>query len=432
MQENHHFRFTSVKAGEGVSAHVLPTRKFKTTTICLIIGRDLDERASHAALLGEVLKRGSAKYPDMRAIAGQTEEMYGASFGCGVSRIGGKQALVLRLIMPNEHFLPARTRLLERGFDFIEEMLLRPLASAGAFNKDVVRREKTNLQARIASLVNSKFEYAQRRCIEEMCRRERFRFYEYGNVEGIARLTPRMLFAFYGELLETRPVDVYVVGDVDERKVVERVRRMIKGRKPGHYSFAVPEPEPSPRGPRTVTEKQEMEQTRLCMGLRTHTSVRDADFPAAMMYDVLLGGYSHSRLFRVIREKEGLAYDVYSHIEDSKGLMIITAGLEKRNLKKALRIIGEQMAGLRAGRISRDEMAKTRKNAVTRFMSIADLPLLLIQDHYSEMVNGAVACLDEWVERIKGVTAADVKAIAEKVTIDTIYVLEPRGKKRTR
>jgi predicted Zn-dependent peptidase len=207
---------------------------------------------------------------------------------------------------------------------------------------------------------------------------------------------------------------------------------MMKSRKPGDYSFAAPEPEPSPRGSRTVTEKQEMEQTRLCMGLRTHTSLRDADFPAAMMYDMLLGGHAHSRLSRAIREKEGLAYDVYSHIEDSKGLMIIGAGVEKRNLRKALRIIGEQMDDLRAGGISRNEMAETRKNAVMRFMYVADSPLLLIQDHYSEMVNGAVASLDEWLERIKGVTAADVKAIAEKITVDTIYVLEPRGGKKAR
>jgi predicted Zn-dependent peptidase len=425
MQERHHFRFTSIKAGEGVSAHVLPTRKFKTTTICLIIGRDLDERASHAALLAEVLKRGSAKYPDMRVIAEEMEEMYGASFGCGISRIGGKQTLTMRLTLPNERFLPRRTRLLDRGFNFMQEMLLRPLASHGAFNKDVVKREKANLQARIFSLLNDKMGYAQRRCIEEMCRTERFRFYEYGEVAKVARITPRALFDFYKELLATRPADVFVVGDVDCEKIAERVERMFKGRKPGGYFFAEPEPEPPSRSPRKVMEKQDMEQAKLCMGLRTHTTVRDPDYAAAVMYNGLLGGFSHSRLFRSIREKEALAYDAHSYLENSRGLMIVGVGMEKRNLGKVARVIEAQMDEIRDGKISRDEMNKTRKSVITRLRSSVDSPLQLMHLHYSQMVNGVNICLDEWVKRISAVAAADVKALAGKVAIDTIYVLSP-------
>jgi predicted Zn-dependent peptidase len=432
MREKHSFRFSSSKAGEGAAAHVLSTRKFKTTSICLLIGRDLDERAGHAALLGEVLKRGSAKYPNMRAIAEEMEEMYGASFGCGVSRIGGKQALALRITLPNENFLPVRTRLLDKSFDFVEEMLLRPRVVQGAFDPHIVRREKTNLKARIESLTNDKMEYSQRRCIEEMCRTERFRFYEYGDVETVGRLTPRALFAFYGEFLAARPADVFVVGDVDEAKVVERVRKMFRGRKPADYSFAPPDPEPKPHSPRRITEKQDVEQAKLCMGLRSHTTVRDADYPAAILYNGLLGGFPHSRLFRAIREKESLAYDAHSYIENSKGLIIVGVGTEKRNLPRVLRVVEAQMADLRAGRISRDEMAKTRKSVMTRLRSSVDSPLQLMHLHYSQMVNGVNFSLDEWREKIGRVTPADVKALARKVTVDTAYALVPQGRKRTK
>jgi predicted Zn-dependent peptidase len=430
MRGKDSFRFKSAKAGEGVSVHVLPTRKFKTTTLCIFIGRELDERASDAALLGEVLKRGCAKYADMRAMAVELEEMYGASFRCGVSRIGGKQALVMRLTLAGESFLPGRVRLLERGFDFLEEMLLRPLVVGGAFKDEVVKVEKANLRARIESLVNDKMEYAQRRLVEEMCRGERFRYYEYGEAVRVAKITARGLFDFYGEMLGTRPVAVFAVGDVAEEKVVERARRMFSGRSAGDYSFAGPEAEPRGGRVRRVVERQEMEQAKLCVGLRTHVTARDPKYAAAVMYNGVLGAFPHSKLFRVVREKEGLAYDVHSYIENSKGLVIVGTGLESKNLKKALGIIEGQLEEMRRGRVTREEMSKTRKGIITHLRSSVDSPAQLIQLQYSQMVNGVGLTLAEWVRRIGAVTVADVKALAEKTAVDTIYVLEPREKAR--
>lgn len=426
MRQDNSFRFQSFEAGEGVCAHVLPTRKFKTTTVCLLIGRELDERNSYAALLGEVLKRGSAKYPDMRAIARETEEMYGASFGAGVSRIGGKQVLTMRLTLPNERYLPGRVKLLEKGFRFLEEMLLRPLAKGGAFADDKVKLEKANLVARIISLMNDKMEYAQKRCVEEMCRGERFRFFEYGEAADVARITPRGLFSFYEEILSTRPVHAYVVGDVAAGAVVERVGRMFRGRKKADYSFAAPEPQPAVKKARRIGEKQDLEQAKICLGLRTYSTVRDADYPAALIYNGVLGAFPHSKLFRSVREKAGLAYDAHSYIENSRGLIIIGAGTEAKDVNRALKIIEAQLDEMRRGKISRDEMSKTRKALVTRLKSSVDSPLQLMHMNYSQKVNGVETRLDEWARKISRVTVADVREVARKTALDTVYTLMPR------
>ena len=429
MQERHSYKFQSFRAGEGVSAHVLPTRKFKTTTICLMIGRELDERSTHAALLAEVLRRGSAIYPDMRALATQLERMYGASFGCGVLRMGGRQILSMRLTVAGENFLPRRVALLDRAFEFLREILLRPLAVNGAFDADWVLREKHNLRAKITSLMNDRMAYAQRRCIEEMCRKERFRFYEHGDVKAVGRITPRGLYEFHKEMLSTRPVHVFVVGDVAVRRVVNRVRGMFAWRGAGEYSFDGMESQPSPRRARKVVERQDVEQAKLCIGLRTYTGAREADYPAAVVYNGLLGAFSHSRLFRSIREKAGLAYDAHSFIEGSKGLVLIGIGLKGSDFDEAMRIIRRQMSDLREGRISRDDMAKTRKSLTTRLRSSLDSPLQFINLHYSQMINGVVLTLEQWTRKIRAVRPADVEALARKVIVDTIYLLIPDGKK---
>lgn len=428
-REEHSYAFRSFKAGEGVSIHVLPIRKFKTTTMCLMIGRELDEDSTHAALLAETLNRASAKYPDMRAIAEQMERMYGASFGCGIGRIGGKQVLSMRLGLPGESFLPRRTALNDRGFDFLREMLLRPPVSGGTFETGLVRREKHNLRSKIASLANDKMAYAQRRCMEEMCRNERFRFYEYGDIEKVGRITPLSLFGFYREMLATRPVDFFIVGDVPVEKSVDRVRSMFKWRRPGAYSFDGAEDQPLPRRPRRIIERQDVAQAKLCLGVRTYTGVGRPEYPAAVFYNGLLGGFSHSKLFRNVREKAGLAYEAHSFLENSKGLLLIAVGLEGANSDRAVRIIRRQMDDLREGKISRDEILKTRKGIVNRLRSSLDSPSQLINLYYSQMINGVTASVDEWARRIEAVRPSDIKALARKAAVDTVYLLAPDGAK---
>ncbi len=43
------------------------------------------------------------------------------------------------------------------------------------------------------------------------------------------------------------------------------------------------------------------------MGLSMNTSYADDDYPAALMYNGILGGYPHSKLFLNVREKASLA-----------------------------------------------------------------------------------------------------------------------------
>ena len=70
----------------GVTLHILPGDKFKTTSVGIYFYRPLDNKANvtRAALIPLVLRRGSKKYPTARAIASALEEFYGAALGVSV------------------------------------------------------------------------------------------------------------------------------------------------------------------------------------------------------------------------------------------------------------------------------------------------------------------------------------------------------------
>ncbi len=412
-------------ATDGINVHVRRTKTFKSVSVQVWFGRELDENATSAALLAAVLGRGCKKFPDTRAMAEELEKMYGAGFRCGVSRVGGRQVLAAKMEIPDPAFLPRKPDLTNRCFAFLRNVLLRPRATGGAFDTRIFERERTNLAAQILSLTNDKMAYAQRRLFEETCRGERLRFYEHGDVAALAALTPESLYGFYRDFARTAPMDVFVVGDISLSRAVALVRRHLRFEREAGPGFAPIEKVAAPARPRRVTEEQKIKQAKLCVALRTGTRIGERRFAAATVFNGVLGGFSHSRLFRHVREKAGLAYQADSFLEGSHGLIAASMGIEAKNYERAMRILRAQLRELAAGRIGADEIAKTKQRIASRLEGTADNPSQMISFHYAQAVNGGAADLEHWIGRVKAVRADDVRAVAEKTKIDTIFLLRP-------
>ncbi len=410
----------------GINVHVRRTKMFKSISVQVWFGRELDENATSAALLGAVLGRGCLKYPNSRMIADELEKMYGSGFRCGVSRVGGRQVLAAKAEIPDPAFLPRKPDLTKKCFAFLRNILLRPLATNGAFDARIFERERTNLAADILSLTNSKMAYAQRRLLEETCRKERLRFYEHGDVAALEALTPEGLYGFYRDFLRTAPMDVFVVGDISLTRVVALVRQHLQFEREQGPGLKSIEKIAAPSRPRRITEEQKIEQAKLCVALRTGTRIGEKRFGAAMVFNGILGGFSHSRLFQHVREKAGLAYQADSFLEGSHGLITASMGIEAKIYEQAMKILRAQLRELAAGKITTNEIAKTKQRIISRLEGTADTPSGVIAFHYAQAVNGSAADLAYWIARVKAVQAADVRAVAEKTKIDTIFLLRPK------
>jgi predicted Zn-dependent peptidase len=74
----------------------------------------------------------------------------------------------------------------------------------------------------------------------------------------------------------------------------------------------------------------------------------------------LLGGFSHSKLFTNVREKESLAYYANSRFDTFTGFLKISAGIDAGQRSKALTIIRAQVRALAQGDISDSELDQTK------------------------------------------------------------------------
>ena len=94
---------------EGITLHEIKTSKFKTNLFAVFLAMPLEkETVTKNALISAVLRRGTSELNSQDQISKKLEEMYGASFDCGIEKTGDNQVLKFYLEAVNEQFLPEK------------------------------------------------------------------------------------------------------------------------------------------------------------------------------------------------------------------------------------------------------------------------------------------------------------------------------------
>jgi predicted Zn-dependent peptidase len=146
------------------------------------------------------------------------------------------------------------------------------------------------------------------------------------------------------------------------------------------------------------------------------------------VYNGILGGGIHSKLFQNVREKASLAYYIFSRLEKFKGLMLISGGVEAENRDKTVDIVMSQLDEIKKGNISDYEMNSTLKTIETGMKSLKDNQLHIVDFYLSQFIVNTNDDFDTIIEKVKKVTKDDVVRVAGRIRLDTVYFLAPETK----
>jgi len=414
----------------GMRLHVLPTRQFKTFSIAMYIGIPLkEETVTRAALIPHVLRRGNERYPETKQFRERLDDLYGAGFGFDIVKRGNYQIIILRMDVVNDAFVSGESEsLLDAALQFLSDTVTRPVLEQGAFRASYVTSEKETLRKRIEAIVNNKIQYAAERCIAEMCRDEPYRLLALGRVEDLEDIDPAGLYAVYEDMLQCASIDLYIVGDTTP----EAVQALLDGKfgLSGRASAVPYVPVREERRnveEREVVERMDVKQGKLNLGLRANVTYADDDYPAALIYNGILGGFPHSKLFIHVRERASLAYYASSRFDGHKGLLMIQTGIEIANKEKAESIIRKQLEDIRNGVVSDDELSKTKAMIINSLRENDDSAFDQIGYHFNSVLSGKERSKQELIEAIQATGLGSVVDIARNVELDTVYFLRDKG-----
>ena len=408
----------------GITLRCFPDSRFKQSCMSIQLVRPLaEDEAAMNALIPAVLLRGCIAAPDLRAITLRLDELYGASVGALVRRVGDYQTTGLHCSFINDRYTMEAEGLLEPMVEFVRQLLLEPVLEDGAFRTDYVESEKKNLISTIESQLNDKRTYATARMLDIMCAHDPFGVPRLGRAEQAAKVNAKELYAHYRKILAESRIDILYVGEQSPQRLKKLLLPMFAGIDRNDCPL---QPQTPFRGGKETEQTQTMEvsQGKLVMGFTTPITTRDADFAAMQVCNTLLGAGMTSKLFMQIREKLSLCYDIGSGYYGSKGILLVSAGIDSKKDVLVRRHIMEQVQACQNGEITPRELSAAKEAVCSSLEGTHDSPGA-IESYYA---SGALSALEltpaEYIRQVQAVTAEGVAAAARSLRLHTVYFLK--------
>ncbi|MCP5519983.1 MAG: insulinase family protein [Verrucomicrobiales bacterium] len=225
--------------------------------------------------------------------------------------------------------------------DVLADMVRNPL-----FESSEIDKERSVIKEEIAMYLDQPHHYVQEVLNAALWPEHPLGRSLTGTPEGLDRLGRTELKGFHRTHYTGANLTISVAGNLSERRLLAALRPVAAGMPQGTARpYEAAPPVPRRPGVRLIT--RDTEQTQAALGVRT-CARHDPRRYALRLLNAVLGENMSSRLFVSLREDRGLAYSVGSSISffEDAGDLVVSLGLETRNLPEALRLITAEMRRL--------------------------------------------------------------------------------------
>ncbi len=412
----------------GVWLTCLRTDKFKTGLLSLnLLTRLCRENAAKNALIPSVLRRGSARHPDMESISAALDSLYGARLEPVVHKKGEIQTLGFWADFADDKYLPGGEPLLEPVAALMGELLLDPNTRGGLFLPAYVESEKEKLLENIRARVNDKIAYSVHRMTELMCQTEDFAVAALGTEDEAENIGYVALTRHYNELLASCPVEVFYCGSAEPLRVEQAVLDALITLPRGELDYDIGTDirmNSLEAEPRVYTEEMDVGQGKLAIGFRLGDCMEDPEPAVIRVMNAVYGGCASSKLFMNVREKLSLCYFASSGCNIAKGVMNVISGIEVENYEAALEEIFAQLEALKKGDVTAEEFTAAKAAVVSDLLAAEDSPGALEDFWLSQNLMGLEYGPAEMAALAEEVTVEDIVNCAAGIECDTIYFLK--------
>jgi predicted Zn-dependent peptidase len=381
------------------------------------------EEAALNALIPAVLLRGTVHRPDLRAISLHLDDLYGASVGDLVRRVGDYQAVGFYCSFIDDRFALPGDQVLFPLIDLLKELLLQPLTEGEGFCKAYVEGEKRNFIATIEAQRNDKRYYVSQQMLKKMCAEDSYGIPRLGEKEQMEAIDPVSAYAHYQRILRESPVEIFYVGSAKPEILSEKLKEIFQDINRELITLPPHTPLCNSVGGR-YSEDMVITQGKLSMGFVTPITSHQPDFAVMQVFNALFGAGMTSKLFVNIREKQSLCYSIDSGYYSSKGIFTVFAGVDTDKEELVEQEIFKQMESCQRGEITDEELTAAKEFVLSGLRGIYDSPGSIEAYECAAAVIGAALTLEQNREMVQAVTVDQIIEAAKSLRYHTTYYLK--------
>lgn len=383
---------------------------------------------TESAILASIMSKSSRKYNSQKQIEKYLGNLYNTLFDVNVEKIGDLYNIEFKLECINKKYLPDNIDVVSDALKFLYDMIYDQSIENGRFDENLVNREKEYIKDKIKEQKDEKLKYGILKMEQILSKDEPFATSVFGDENQIDKITSNDIYNRYINVLNDSCINILISGNLDGYDNIEEIVKNIFNEKINSNVNAkdlVYDKHIDDSNKKDINETYETQQTTqsvITFGMRIRNSTTD-DFFALNVYNAILGSTPSSKLFQNFREKESLAYTVRSRYYRFKSIIIIYAGIQKKNYEKAKEVVEKQIKDMEDGNITDIEFNAAKDSLVSDLVEWNDSKMSLAKMLFVNAFTNTNYTLNEMIERIQKVSLQDVINVAKKITLEEIYLL---------
>jgi predicted Zn-dependent peptidase len=232
-----------------------------------------------------------------------------------------------------------------------------------------------------------------------------------GTPETVSSFSSSSLRDYFGRTYVAPNLVIAAAGHLEHvqlRDLIERAFASLPGKAPIEIT------EPPAVTPGLIERHKEIEQSHICIGTPAYPQAH-VERHAVYVLNTILGGSMSSRLFQHIREERGLAYAVFSNLTtySDAGMITVYAGCANDKVAEVIDLTLAELREMRDVVVPADELRRAKDHLKGSLMlSLESTSSRMAHLARQELYFGRHFTLDETLDSIEAVTAADVQRVA--------------------
>lgn len=376
----------------------------KSASLIVYVGagsrHESDEQAGISHFLEHMVFKGTARRPDPVQITEEVESV-GGMLNAATSRENTNYWVKV----PSAH--------LERAFDVIGDML-----RGSVFDPAEIDKERNVIVEEIRGIEDTPDDLIHDVIDDLVWSGQSVGRAVIGSVETVRRTTRQQLVDYLQAQYRPDRIVVSAAGDINHEHVLEMTERYLGDLVPSNVDTFV-QTRCGQESPRVRLVQRPTNEAHFCLGLPALPYTDERRYTQDMIDAILSSGMS-SRLFREIRERLGLAYEVYSYFREyaDVGQGVVYAGIDPQRTTETVRAVLREFKKLRSERVSDEELGRTKELRKGRIeMGLEDSRSVAGWIGSQELIFGDILTPEQVIEQIVSVTSEDILELSRELFV---------------
>jgi predicted Zn-dependent peptidase len=247
-----------------------------------------------------------------------------------------------------------------------------------------------------------------------------------GGVESIQGMSRDFLLNYKKDTYLAGDIIISVAGNLEHQALVDMLSSYFDSLPSGSSRRLT---SPPAQMKNFSKEERELEQLLFSLGTRGLPQNHPGRYDLLVL-NTVLGGSMSSRLFQEIREKEGLAYSIYSFLESHSdtGAFVISAGTTTDKFSRVMEIVLRELHRLKSEPLPSDILASAREQLKGNILlSLESSDNIMSKLAKNEIYLGGYQSIEQVIAGFSAVTAETLLDLANEILDENCFTLQLLG-----